>query len=353
MAPKKEYGWVDYANLTLNVVQTAQLENVRHQLAQLQQVHLDERAKAQIRDQLRQKVFEIEQALKELSSLADKTPLQTSTSGGALVDECGNVVSIGPTRLPAFVYMNCSQLKDYCLNTGIGPASFSDFNDKDRVQKVLLELDEAINKTYEQLDSSSRKEVDECRRFIEEETELQDFIGCLKNMKENEVDPNDAQSELVRNQAELNKNEKLYAELKPAWEKGRQTTGCVAGLVILVSWIAAFIVIGMTNDDDDAILTLGLFIFLLFGIPFLAIFLAKNKTRNEEVEFRSMHPGVDMVEIDKQITFLKNRCSKLQTCLEEAGKLYATFGRLSEAEAIALQKQRQERVAKTTSFTTV
>jgi hypothetical protein len=109
----------------------------------------------------------------------------------------------------------------------------------------------------------------------------------------------------------------------------------------------------MTNDDDDAILTLGLFISLLFGIPFLVFFLAKNKIRNEEAEFRSLHPGVDMVEIDKQITFLKNRCSKLQTCLEEAGKLYATFGRLSEAEAIALQKQRQERVAKTTSFTTV
>jgi hypothetical protein len=46
MAAKKEYGWVDYSNLALNVVQTAQLENVRHQLAQLQQIHLDERAKA-------------------------------------------------------------------------------------------------------------------------------------------------------------------------------------------------------------------------------------------------------------------------------------------------------------------
>jgi len=71
--------------------------------------------------------------------------LQPGNSDGALVDERAMTSDrVGQTANVCLHELFA--LKDYFTMTGIGPASFSDFNDKDRVQKVLLDLDEAIIK---------------------------------------------------------------------------------------------------------------------------------------------------------------------------------------------------------------
>jgi hypothetical protein len=55
----------------------------------------------------------------------------------------------------------------------------------------------------------------------------------------------------------------------------------------------------------------------------------------------------------ERVNYLKERNNLLRTALDEIGKEFSKFGKLSEAEAIALQTERQKRIAKASSFTKV
>ena len=306
-------------------------------------------------------------------NLGDKVPLQPGNSDGALVDERGNDIGIVSAKLPMFVYMNCSQLKDYFTMTGIGPASFSDFNDKDRVQKVLLDLDEAINKTYEQLDPPSCKEVDECRRFIEEESHLNEFIDWLKTLRENKIDPSRAQAELVRKEAMLKEKKILHAEVEYAtkltmeevvtkFEKKLKLFLLPVFSLAGIGWI----ILEITEHDIESISDFLVIFFVLFlWFPFMlfilysltrivVVFIYKqniNGSKIAEEKIKCLHPDIAWEDLKEHIATLEDRCNKLRISLSEVDKFYAKFGKLSEAEALALQIERQKRVAKVFSST--
>ena len=192
---KMKNGWVDYTNLALNVAQTAQLADIRNQLAQLQQLQLDEVTRTRIEDQIRQEVFEKEKHFKAIIVHSDQKPKA--------------------------VYLHCSALKDWFDQAGVGPSTFREFNDKDRVQNILGQINEAITNTYDRLDAESKKDAGECRRFIEERNELEEYIEKFKELHGKGETPSslkvkydELRRELNAKQTIRNENEKVFSGFK-------------------------------------------------------------------------------------------------------------------------------------------
>jgi len=347
---KKDYGWVDYTNLGLNVIQTAQLEAVRSQLACLQQLELDERAKAKVIENLRQWVFEIEGALNDLLKVADQ------------VDKANPDEAKRGWRA---VYMNCYVLKDCFEKTGVNPATFPEFNDKDRVRKVMSEIEDAINRFYERMDVPSREEVDECRRFIKEDPELQELIGWMQALKEKlGLDPNAAQAEFSGNEAEIFEIEKGGKSVGNASINVTRKTE-LAYMARSMHILVDSQEVGKVADNKT----------LNFSVqPGKHIFQAQignNITQPFEIALNSgkelrlecgvtpkrtwgMITGVDIFlkSVDPwvaRVNHLKERNDILRTPVEEIKKLLTKFGKLSEAQVVALQKDRQIRIEKACS----
>lgn len=351
---KKEYGWVDYTNLALNVAQTVQLETVRRQLSQLQQIQLDDKARAQLLDQIRQWVFETEQALKDIMSLAemaDKEPPDRAD------------------KARMAVYMYSSVLRDNFEKTGVSPATFPDFDDKDRVQNIMSEIDDVINQSYERLEIPSRKEVDECRHFIEEEPHLNKLIECLKRLKENNIDPSRARSELVRKEALLKEKTMVHGQLEFAAKSATDEAVTKFEKKLTIFLLPVFLVVGIgvivIGITEYGIESISDFLTIILGVPFilfiwyvltggvvLFIYKAVNGRKVAEINIKSQFPDIHREDLSEHIATLEDRCNKLRISLGEVEILYEQFGKLSEAEAVALQTERQERVAKAHGVTT-
>jgi hypothetical protein len=324
---KKEYGWVDYSNLAINVVQVAHLQAARAQIAQLEQSQLDDRIRSQIQNQLRQRVFELEETLKAIVGQMDRRPIA--------------------------VHLLCWMLKDCFTKTGISPAAFEAFGDKDRVKKVLDEIGEAIKSSYDRLDQQSRREADECYRFIGERGQLEDLIALLKQMPPlPQMELQKCETELNEKQIVLNRIGKTFRSTERRSDQ-RFTAIKTFGLGGMLLAIIPALMLDVDRPIAEGLELLVITLLLFPGAMFVAIFWGRAQDKKDEEELKRQSPEMSREQfhdLDLRCATLKARCREIAVNIEAVEMSRPQFGSLTEQTARELQKERECRIEQAMSL---
>jgi len=158
---KKHRDWMDYLNTGANVMQTVQLSGVRSQLAGLQSQLALLTAMESNRDRQVQTLRLWRQFL-----IDHDNKLDTALKG------------VEATPKAAYAIARIMQRRFEVEK--FSPSVFDDWADIDRAKVALKKLDKVLAATGPRVGESFQKEVEDCTRFAEEMSDLNDLIRLLE-----------------------------------------------------------------------------------------------------------------------------------------------------------------------------
>lgn len=285
----KQHDWIDYANLGSNLYQNVQLSGVNDKLSAMAAVAASEQAKTQREDKLREGVFQGQSSLNKLQSRQNENP--------------AGVVAIAKLNLI------------YLCRYNVTTASFSAFDDKERVQKVIDGFERLVNECSALLSPDQRLEAESCANYLAEQKELSQL--CL-------LQP--VQEQLEKLQAEI----QLMTEGSNLWIALQ-----FAGFIMALGGFVAFVAI--LNSDKQAIITMESFagggFFVVGGLLLFGVAATRKPIQRSS-------------ELSKELVALLEKWPALKPELGTIQSLQQKFQAKTETEALKVQAERAAVIAR-------
>ena len=168
----KKRDWVDYANLASNLAQNVQLDGIQDRLSGVQDAAA---AQAQEARNARQAIEQAEQRIKRLANYRE-----TVVEGERAMAGLRHNLPQHPLPVLAGALVRRHRHEESQLGTGC----FESFEDKDRVERLLADLDDIIEASSNQLSEIEQRDAQQCLQYQLEEADLIELIYFQKRREE-------------------------------------------------------------------------------------------------------------------------------------------------------------------------
>lgn len=214
----KDRDWIDYANLAANLTQNLQLRRANQTLEGLQHVAAERAIREQEqRDQERQ----LDRLRERISQIGDDV--------GSLREHLG--------ENPRAALALGLQIKGLLEKHDVTTASFSAWDDKDRLKQIIKGLEIVCEQAAALLTAQQREEAAKCAKYLAEGDGLIQLISLQRRKEVFDLGRQQFEKKLAVKQSELTKLKAEQASIRlPAWQRVCTVVGGL-GLAFSGVWL--------------------------------------------------------------------------------------------------------------------
>ena len=172
----KKRDWVDYANLASNVAQNVQLDGIQDRLSGVQNAAA---AQAQESRKARQAIEQAEERTRRLANYREIV-VQGERALAGLRHHL--------PKLPLPVLARALGYRHQYEENRLGTGCFESFEDKDRVERLLADLNDIVDASSRKLSAVERREAQQCLQYELEGADLKELVAIKKRREEEVAD---------------------------------------------------------------------------------------------------------------------------------------------------------------------